>query len=162
MIFFFLLHAQAEENASPQFSVTVNPKQILNTFGEVSVEYALAPNVGVGGLAGFGTADSEFQYDLGIHGRYYILGDFTGGISAGGQFVYFNIIHRNNNDNVDGHFLYPSTFLSGKYVFDIGFTIDSLLGVTYTTAIVNDKQLDSTIVNTDWDILFNVNLGWSF
>ena len=162
MLLFLFSIAHAEESIVPKISVTLNPRQILNTFGETSIEYALKPKIGVGGITGFGKSDSAFQYDLGVQARYYLLGSFNGGLSAGGQFVYFNLLHRKDHDNINGYFLYPSLFLSGKYVFDIGFTIDSQLGVTYTTAIIKDQMAQSSITSTQWEGLFNVNLGWSF
>jgi hypothetical protein len=160
MFMLFFSFAFAEETP-PNISATLNPKQLLNAFAECSVEYALKPTVGIGGLLGFGKTDS-FQYDLGIHARYYPLGSFSGGLAVGGQFVYYNLIHRNNHDNVNGHILYPSLFVGGKYIFDIGFTIDSQLGLTYKTAIIRDQERSSPIINTEWALLYSINVGWSF
>ena len=161
MLFFLCAIAIAEEQ-SPTISLTINPRQILKTFGEGSVEMALRPNIGLGGIAGIGRSDSEFQYDIGVHGRYYPLGTFVGGIYVGGQFLYLNVIHHDETDDVIAHVLYPGFFGGGKYIFDVGFTIDGQIGLTYTTALVRDQRANASIKTSNIDTLFNLNLGWSF
>ena len=161
MLFSLCAIAMAEEQ-SPTISLTINPRQILNAFGEGSVEVALRPNIGLGGIAGIGRSDNEFQYNVGLHGRYYPFGTFAGGMYIGGQFIYLNLIHQDETDEVIAHLLYPGAFLGGKYIFDVGFTIDGQLGITHTTAVVKDQRSDSSIQTSNWDTLFNLNLGWSF
>ena len=161
MLFFFCALSIAQEQ-SPSVSITINPRQILKTFGEGNLEVALRPDVGIGGIAGVGRSETEFQYDIGLHARYYPLGTFTGGGYIGGQFVYLNVLHHAETDDVIAHLLYPGAFLGGKYVFDVGFTIDGQLGATYTTAMVRDQRSNDSIKTSNWDTLFNLNLGWSF
>ncbi len=152
--------AFAEPNR--HISATINSREIANAFAECRLEYALRPKWSIGSITGFGKDKNGFQYDLGIQQRYYVLGDFNGGISVGTQLIYWNINHQTRNDDVRGHLLYPTLFGAAKYIFDIGFTVDAQVGLSYTTALVTDRQRTESIVTANWDRIAVVNLGWSF
>ena len=162
MLFYVAIIGTVLGASSPSFSVTLNTQQLLDTFGECRVEYALSPQWSLSGIGGFGRETSEYQFDVGAQQRYYIFGDFTGGFSIGGQFVYLHILHKDQHDHVTAHLFYPSVFSGAKYVFDIGFTLDALLGMTYTTAVINNQRQSSVITTGEWDPLIAFNLGWSF
>ena len=145
-----------------QISATLNSKEITNTFAECRLEYALQPKWSVGSITGFGKDKNGFQYDVGIQQRYYVLGDFTGGISFGTQLIYWNINFQTTANDVRGHLFYPTVFGAAKYIFDVGFTIDAQIGMSYTTAIVTEQQRSKQIVTANWDTIAVLNLGWSF
>jgi hypothetical protein len=162
MFLLFIPVAFAMEDSTKSLSATINSKEILNAFGECRFEYALHPKWSIGSITGFGKDSTGFQFDLGIQQRYYLLGDFSGGISIGSQLIYWKINHKTTSDDVQGHLFYPSIYGAAKYIFDIGFTLDAQIGLSYTTAIISDQQNSEQIFTSNWDRIALLNLGWSF
>tara|TARA_B110000037_G_scaffold221096_1_gene290824 strand:- start:388 stop:888 length:501 start_codon:yes stop_codon:yes gene_type:complete len=152
---------QAEETSTPTLSITFNSTQIAQNTLQVQQEFALRPKIGLGFSEGFGLLEDERSYQIGLLARYYVLGDFNGGIGIGGDISYTGYILEGTSQNLSGHLLSPSILMIGKYIFDVGFTIEPVIGVQYSSLFAKIPIQDSVIITTDWDTIIGLRLGWS-
>lgn len=154
----------AEETSSPtspKWSITFDSAQIAQNTLQVQQEYALRPKIGIGFSEGFGFHEDEVSYQMGLLSRYYLLGDFLGGVGVGGDFSYTTYIVRDQSRKVNGHLFAPSVSLTGKYIFDVGFTIEPSIGGRFSTLVAKSENQDSWISVNDWDWVLGLRLGWS-
>ena len=165
MYFFLFLSLitslQAKETSTPALSITFNSTQIAQNILQVQQEYALHPKIGLGFSEGLGLLEDERSYQIGLLSRYYVLGDFNGGIGIGGDISYTAYVLEGTSKNLSGHLLSPSILMIGKYIFDVGFTIEPVIGVQYSSLFAKTPIQDSVIITTDWDSIIGLRLGWS-
>ena len=165
MIFFPILSAtttaQAEEVFHPRWSITVDSTQISKNILQLQQEWALRPEIGILFSEGFGLLENEVSYQVGLLSRYYFLGDFMSGVGIGGDISYTTYIVGEGDKKINGHLISPSLLLTGKYIFDFGFTIEPNIGLRFSTLYAGTRTQDLWISENDWDWVLGLRLGWS-
>ena len=165
MSFFFILSLiqspQAEETSTQKLSCTIDSAQIKRNTLQVQQEWALRPKIGLGFSEGFGFLEDQRTYQFGIFSRYYFLGNFNGGVGIGGDISYTGYLLEGGSQEISGHLLSPSALMIGKYIFDVGFTIEPAIGVQFSSLFAKTPMQDSLITATEWDWIIGLRLGWS-
>lgn len=163
------------------FSLTVFPFQIappLPRMGsvflvELTGEVRAADKISVAFIAGAGrhtdidTADGftfdNLALDAGLEGRYYVLGDFSGGLTVGWELYFWDllevstIVSNGSSTGAENRGLTTGLLVGYKHVWPVGFTVDAQIGegrIVYTKGYVFDEPSDT--------VLLNLKVGWSF
>ena len=146
-------------------TVTVSPIHLTISIVELTGELQVIDDVGVGIIGGWGQYDDNTTiWELGMKGRYYLLGDFKTGLQLGGELLY---IGANSSDSgVSATASGPSIgpFVGGKWTADFGLTLELQIGAQYFA--VQGRGTDGTNTATSEESgfgpLINLNVGWSF
>ena len=158
--------AYASDKTADDFSVsaTLSPIHLLMPMVELTGEYQAAPKVGVAGILGVGAPSGMTAIEVGAQVRTYLLGDFKGGLELGAEMVYMLVLGSTAGVSATGNGLSTGPFVGGKYIFDVGFTLDAQLGVasTLVTASASDGDQRESTFESGFGPLLNINLGWSF
>jgi hypothetical protein len=154
-----------------RFSLTFSPVHLVLPVVEVTGELRAADRVGVAVVAGAGTVPIEgldervFAYEIGAQGRFYLLGDFDGGLQVGAEALWLGA----SSDDVDGveavaAGLAIGPFAGYKHTFSFGLTLDGQVGAQYIAIAAEASDGDRTETEADQDVivLLNLNVGWSF
>ena len=155
-------------------SVTISPFHLLLPFVELTAEGRVHDKLGIGVVAGAGKVSEDASatgpaisatvVEVGLQGRYYLLGDFRHGLQLGAEGMYLHV----SGINVDTISAYADgvavgPFIGYKYTADIGFTFDSQLGfqrIGMFAKASGDGQTASTR-DSEYFLLLNLNVGWS-
>jgi hypothetical protein len=124
---------------------------------EFTTEISLSSQFGLAATVGAGAIFSNAAFDVGISGRYYVIGDFDHGMQLGVEANYFSVDVGDGNSEVLDFFLGLGVgpFVGYKVSADVGFTFETQLGVVYYVR-GNDH------FTNEFFPLINVNLGWAF
>jgi hypothetical protein len=163
------------------FSLTLFPFQIampLPRMGsvylvELTGEVRATDKIGVAFIAGAGrhtdtdTADGVTFYDLaldaGLEARYYLLGDFSGGLTLGWELYWWDLVEvatttqDGSSTGAENRGLTTGPLIGYKHVWPVGFTVDAQLGygrIAYTKGSVFDEPSNT--------VLIDLKFGWSF
>jgi hypothetical protein len=155
-------------------SLTISPFHLFAPIVEFTAEGRALDKLGVAVVAGAGkisedTTDFEPAVsarvlEVGLQGRYYLLGDFRHGLQLGAEALYLHL-GENNIDTVaayaDGIALGP--FVGYKYTADVGFTFDGQLGFQRVgiAAKASGNGQTTSQRDSDYIVLLNLNVGWS-
>jgi len=131
---------------------------------EVTGEFKVADEVSVGIIGAYGNPNGVSAFEVGAHGRYYLLGDFKAGMQLGAEVVYLRGSAAEGSVSGTGSQLTAGPFIGGKWIADVGFTVDGQAGVQYITSSVQayDGQSSAETSASGVGPLLNLNLGWSF
>ena len=151
----------AEEIPEREWSLTIDSMQAAQNKLQIQQEWALSSRLGLGFSEGFGFHENETSYQLGILSRYYLLGNFMGGVAAGGDLSYTTYLLRDAQNKTNGHLLAPSVLLTGKYIFDVGLTIEPSIGRQFATLWATAPTQDAVVSESEWRWVFGLRLGWS-
>jgi hypothetical protein len=133
------------------FSLTVFPFQIAQPLAsfyvlpvELTGEVRAADKIGVAFIAGAGrntktdTADGlTIDYlglDAGLEARYYLLGDFSGGLTLGWELYFWDVLAvetvtlDGSNYGAEHRGLTTGPLVGYKHIWPVGFTVDAQLG----------------------------------
>ncbi len=140
------------------FSATFSPIHLQFPVLEVTGEARLATKVSAAGILGVGKSDDVNLYELGAQLRYYMWGDFDGGLQLGAEVVYVGATSDEVSAVAQGLTLGP--FIGYKYVAGFGLTFDAQVGAQYITL----RGESGSVTEEDSDIipLVNLNVGWTF
>jgi hypothetical protein len=155
-------------------SLTFSPLHLVLPVFEVTAEARVMDKVGIAAVLGGGRVSEEATatgpaisapiFEVGLQGRYYLLGDFRHGLQLGAEALYIRASDEveTASATVDGLSVGP--FLGYKYTADIGFTFDGQVG--YQRLGLSGRASDGVQTMTDeqaeWSLLLNLNVGWSF
>jgi len=149
-------------------SVTISPIHLVFPFIEVTSEFKMEPKVGVAAIAGIGSIDDFFAFELGGQARYYLIGDFDHGMQIGGELLY---AHVSDNDiqgsgvSANSNGISLGAFLGYKIAFGFGLTFDLQGGIDYMIVRAHAEDNTGATGNASGSRLYpllNINLGWSF
>ncbi|HXI60420.1 MAG TPA: hypothetical protein VNO55_30370, partial [Polyangia bacterium] len=148
------------------FALTISPLHLLSPILELTGEIRASDKIGVAVVAGAGKYSetdngvklSASVYEAGAQFRYYVVGDFRHGMQLGAELLYLHLSDSNLSAKGEGLAIGP--FAGYKYTTDIGFTVDTQLGFERITA--RAAAGTSTASNSDYIVLLNINVGWSF
>jgi hypothetical protein len=148
-------------------SVTFSPIHLILPVAELSAEIRVAPKIGVALIGGVGSVtpegsdESVFVYEVGISPRYYVVGDFRQGVELGVEAVY---LHASTDDQfmstASAQGLAIGPYVGYKWVHSIGLTLEAQLGAAYLT--LKGESSTATAEDTDFSVLLNLQVGWSF
>jgi hypothetical protein len=138
-------------------AITISPLHLVSPIVEITVEKRASENLGVAGIAGAGTSEEYRVWELGVSGRYYLLGDFASGLQLGAEAVYVHI--NTGSSELSGSGLSVGPFVGGKWTANSGFTLDGQLGAQY----VGTQASSGSTSASEYSLgpLLNLNLGWS-
>lgn len=151
----FTTHASAEKPVR-DLTVTLAPLNFITLTVEVAAEVRLPRNFSMAGVYALRLDDAR-AVDVGVQGRYYVVGGFEHGVSLLTEVRY----QRSE----------VQTFLSGFYVgykiaFDVGFTFDTALGIW--TEVSQEELILETPDSGPRGVDFyakpflKLNVGWTF
>ncbi len=157
-------------------SLTISPIHLLLPVVELTLEVALAEQVGIAFIGGYGAtsievdgdSDSVAVYELGGSFRYYATGNFNGGLQVGAELLWVQVELEEGatSDSLTavGTGLGIGPFVGYKYTSSIGFTFDGQAGVMYLTARgeASDGDASETTSVSTVGLLLNLNIGFSF
>lgn len=165
--------ALAAEDVEHNFSLTISPIHLILPMGEVTGEYRVGDKLGLGGILGYGSAtisddfggdDTLSLFEVGATLRYYALGSFIHGLQIGVEMLY--VYAGGDVDGVAavGEGLSVGPFIGYKIATNVGFTFDTQLGGTYNMvgAEANDGDSTESASASEFGVLLNLNVGWSF
>lgn len=141
-------------------SVTLSPAFLILRTAELTGELKVADNASVAAIGGLGSYRDYSFMDLGAQGRYYLLGDFKSGMPIGAELLFANLNYEDSY-SASGTSLAAGVFFGGKWIADVGFTLDGQLGVQYITAVATADRSGTTTEGDGLGPLLNLNLGWS-
>jgi hypothetical protein len=155
-------------------SITISPFHLVSPIVELTAEARAHDKLGIGVVAGAGKITEEATglspeinatvFELGLQGRYYVLGDFRHGLQLGAEALYLHLSDSNVEEvSVYAQGLAVGPFVGYKYTADIGFTFDGQLGfqrVGIAAEASGDGQTASER-DSDYILLLNLNVGWS-
>lgn len=149
-----------------QVVVTASLVQLFLPMLEVTAEARVAPRVGVAATlgAGVGTTDLNGEkfdaFEIGASGRYYARGDFDRGIQVGAELLYSSL--RGSELKVAGfpQGLALSPFVGAKVTWRRGVAAEVQLGLSYL--VLPRKTYPDVDGDSNFGLLFNVNIGWAF
>jgi|tagenome__1003787_1003787.scaffolds.fasta_scaffold20849952_1 hypothetical protein len=138
---------------------------------ELTGEVRAGDKVGIAFIAGAGRHTDQTPYafrydnlalDAGLGARYYVLGDFSGGLSVGYELYFWDLVVVATDTNgasngAENRGLTTGPLIGYKHVWPVGFTVDAQLGygqIVYTSGYVFDEPSES--------VLLNLKVGWSF
>lgn len=176
-----------EEAKAPErtVSVTTAPVLLLLPMLEVTGEFKLSESFSVSAVAGYGrtsqdttilnetTTDTFDVFTLGASARYYVAGTFESGMQLGVAAEYIDIrpgqdvsLSALEINGVTGG-LIAAPFVGYKIVANSGFTFDAQFGPSYLVVDTDPQGLKDSEVFEDredskWELLINLQLGWSF
>ena len=86
------------------------------------------------------------------------------GVSLGGEAMLVRGTQTDSGVRSTASAISVGPFVGGKWTTDIGFTLDSQLGVQYSTLSSTSTSSEGTASSAGEGVggLFNLNLGWSF
>jgi hypothetical protein len=163
------LSPPAAQAALPSVAVTFSPIHLVIPFLEVTAEVRLAPKVGVGVTGGAGvthinedtTNDKVTLLEGGISPRYYLTGDFRGGVQLGAEVQY---LYASANDSsmstVSAAGLSMGPYVGYKWTAAMGLTLEAQGGVSFLAIKGSDSNSDKSEKHVF--PLLNLNAGWSF
>jgi hypothetical protein len=155
-------------------SVTFSPLHLVLPVFEVTAEVRALDKLGIAAVLGGGRVSEEATatdpalsapvVELGLQARYYLLGDFRHGLQLGAEAMYIHVSDDVETVSATVHGLSAGPFLGYKYTADVGFTFDGQVG--FQRLGLSGEASDGTQVVTeqqsDWSLLLNLNVGWSF
>ncbi len=147
-------------------SVTFSPIHLALPVFEVTGEVRVDDKIGIAGILGFGqvtpaSGDPVSLFEIGASGRYYALGDFRHGMQVGLEAFYIHASAAADGVTATADGLAVGPFVGYKYTADIGFTFDSQLGFQ-RFGIGADSSDGQSTEDSDYGVLLNLNVGWSF
>jgi hypothetical protein len=165
----------AEQTHPPRVvSITISPFHLFSPIVELTAEGRAHDKLGIGVVAGAGTISEEATglspeihatvFELGLQGRYYLLGDFRHGLQLGAEALY---LHLSDSDveevSAYAKGIAVGPFVGYKYTADIGFTFDGQLGFQRIgiAAEANGNGQTASQRDSDYILLLNLNVGWS-
>jgi hypothetical protein len=167
--------APAEPPPRRVLCLTISPIHLFLPVVELTAEGRVHDKVGIAVLGGAGNVSEDASntapaisatvIEAGLQGRYYLLGDFRHGLQLGAEALYLHL--RENNIATVSAFaegIAVGPFLGYKYTADIGFTFDSQLGFQ-RVGLAGEASGNGQTVNrrdSDYIVLLNLNVGWSF
>jgi hypothetical protein len=158
--------AQAADKTVDDFkaSITLSPLHLVMPLVEVTGEFKLADRVGLAVIGGAGRVEDYPVWEAGAQGRFYALGSFRGGLELGAELLALGVSVEEGGVTGTGVGLAMGPFVGGKYITDIGFTIDGQLGgsVVFASAQATDGTSTESQGSRTLTPLLNLNLGWSF
>lgn len=153
-------------------SVTISPIHLAFPILELTAEVAIAPKLSAALIGGIGSVtatapgiEQEFSaWEAGAHVRYYLTGDFDGGLQAGFEILMVGIDDNDPTVDASGDGLAFGPFIGWKWVAGAGFTFDGQLGIErlFATASASDGTASESASDETWVPLLNLNVGWSF
>lgn len=163
--------------ASPtSIAVTVSPLHLIIPLIEVTGEFRLLDQVSVAGIVGAGriqgtSAGANIDltlFEIGVQGRYYVLGNFNSGLQLGVEAMQIGVAGGASNGTTEvsakGRGLSLGAFAGYKHTFGFGLVLDGQLG--YSSIIVAASgSSGSTTASTSESSrspLLNLNIGWAF
>jgi hypothetical protein len=155
-------------------SVTFSPLHLVLPVFEVTAEVRALDELGIAAVLGGGRVSEEATatdpalsapvVEVGLQARYYLLGDFRHGLQLGAEALYIYVSDDVETVSATVHGLSAGPFLGYKYTADVGFTFDGQVG--FQRLGLSGEASDGTQVVTeqqsDWSLLLNLNVGWSF
>lgn len=168
--------AAVPEGSHPRrsVSVTVSPVHLLFPILELTGEYRAHDKIGIAGIAGIGRLSEKDKLtdrtlsatvlELGLSGRYYVIGDFRHGMQLGLEALYINLSGSVGSASAVADGIAVGPFAGYKYTADIGFTFDAQLGVQRAGFAASAKEGTGSASASaqEWIVLLNLNVGWSF
>jgi hypothetical protein len=163
------------------FSLTVFPFQIvmpLSRMGyvfpvELTGEVRATDKIGIAFIAGAGrrtdtdTTDGftivDLGLDAGLEARYYLLGDFSGGLILGWKLYLWDLVEvttlaqNGSTTGAENRGLTTGPVVGYKHIWPVGFTVNALIGyghIFYTKGYVFDEPSGT--------VLLDLKVGWSF
>jgi hypothetical protein len=148
------------------FALTISPLHLISPILELTGEIRASDKIGVAVVAGAGKYSdttngvklSASVYEAGAQFRYYVVGDFRHGMQLGAELLYLHLSDSSLSAKGEGLAIGP--FAGYKYTADIGFTVDTQLGFERITARAASGS--SNVSDSDYIVLLNINVGWSF
>jgi hypothetical protein len=170
--------APAPPGPARKLALTFSPVLLLGgPIIEVTGELRVGPKLGAAVIVGAGqftsTTTSPGQPDvtntfdvleLGASGRYYLTGDFDGGIQLGGQAKYIKLSGDDVNGtgiSAIGEGLAVGPLVGWKHTWHFGLTFDAQLGVAYLLLAASADD-GSSANDSRISPILNLNVGWSF
>lgn len=161
---------QQEAAPAHTMSITLSPIHLgIGPIVEVTGEWRAAPKIGAAGILGFGKYEPPDDpnvfdvFEAGASLRYYVLGDFSGGLQLGFEALYVKLSTDSvNGSNVSaiGNGLSLAPFIGYKAIWS-GFTFDGQIGASFL-AVSAEADNGETAEDQDVGVLLNLNVGWSF
>lgn len=146
-------------------SITFSPIHLVLPVGELAVEVAVAPKIGVAVIGGVGTVtpalsdESVFVYEVGISPRYYVLGNFRQGLQLGLEAMYAHASADTQvMTTVAAEGLAIGAYAGYKWVASMGLTLEAQLGGSYFA--LRGDGVDEE--DSRFAVLLNLQVGWSF
>ena len=177
LFFINVAHANPNSPQSNHTTITISPLHLLLPVLEVTGEFKLSEKMSAAAIAGIGTTTVEVSsisgtnqesyqtIELGAQYRYYLTGNFNGGIQLGFELLYVTV-DRDEDDDVSatGEGFAMGPFIGYKYVSSSGFTFDSQLGIQNVVGGAEASSGSASAETEDSAIvpLLNLNIGWSF
>lgn len=96
--------------------------------------------------------------EVGATYRYYVTGDFDGGMQLGGELGYL----RASVLGLSASGFWAGPMFGAKHTFPFGLTLEGQLGGQYISILSQDQDSEAAAALSGFDLLLNMNLGWSF
>jgi len=150
-----------------QVSVTLSPFLLALPMLELTTEGRLADRVGLAAVTGVGGVGGVTLIELGVQGRYYVVGSFDHGMELGAELLYLYVggsPTSSSSVSAQGSGFSAAPFIGYKIAARFGLTFDAQLGVGYTAvaATASSGAVSSSASSSGVTPLLNLNLGWSF
>jgi hypothetical protein len=154
------------------FSLTVSPLHLVAPVLELTGEARLADKFGAAVVLGAGQysakgADIKLTATVlegGAQARYYVTGDFDGGVQLGAEALMVYLTSQTQGIDVKGQGLALGPFVGYKYTASGGFTFDGQVGYQ-RVVVAAQAESDSSSASDSASgniLLLNLNVGWSF
>ena len=145
-------------------SITLSPVHLVLPIVEVTGEFKAADRLGLAVIGGVGRVTDYPAWEAGAQARFYALGDFRGGFELGAEVLALGVSFEDDGVTATAVGVAVGPFLGGKYITDIGFTIDGQVGGSVVLASARATDGSATASNSSRTLrpLVNLNLGWSF
>jgi hypothetical protein len=164
----------AQQHPRRVFSLTISPVHLTAPIVELTGEARVLDKLGIAAVAGAGKLSSKetatapkrsaSAYEVGLQGRYYLLGDFRHGLQLGAEAMYLHVADDDPTFSATGKGLAIGPFVGYKYTADVGFTFDTQLGFQHISAAAEASHgvRQETAEDSGNIVLLNINVGWSF
>jgi hypothetical protein len=154
-----------DTSGARKVTVTWSPIHLVLPVVEVAAELSVAPNIGVGVIAGVGRVSDSTNtitataFEAGGQFNYYFMRSFSG-LHAGAELLYLHLgdVEQDTTATASGLSLGP--YVGYKVLTSIGFTFVAQGGVAfaaYSASSSTQSQSERKIFP-----LLNLNVGWSF
>jgi hypothetical protein len=157
------------------FSLTVSPFHLVLPALEATGEYALSPDFGIAGIAGFGQITQENSFgeevdipllEIGGQLDYYAVGSFRHGMQVGAEVLWIKIYPpKDRGVTVAANGLAVGPLLGYKWAARFGLTFMVQTGYEFLFAKAKATDSSGQEIDSSADtgvLLFNANMGWSF
>jgi uncharacterized protein involved in high-affinity Fe2+ transport len=167
--------ADARQARPPRIvSLTFSPLHLTLPVFEATAEVRLMDKLGIAAVLGAGRvkeeatatvpATSSRVVEAGLQGRYYLLGDFRHGLQLGAEAMYVHLSDKVETISAAVNGFSAGPFLGYKYTAGFGLTFDGQIGFQRVglAGKATDGAQTITDEQSDWSVLLNLNVGWSF